>query len=126
MTKQQKFSRSTVATLAGLVVGAAGISVLWASGVEFPVYPPPGILILLAGCLFVGLAKWRWTPAVGAALGLFVLVGFLISPTGIGNLLGNAGADVAAGQGIQVAGVLLALVAGLLATRHNYRVPARS
>ncbi|GAB3405083.1 hypothetical protein [Flindersiella endophytica] len=125
MTKQQRFSKPTVAALAGLLAGAAGISVLWASGVEFPIYPPPGILILLAGCLFVGLATWRWAPAVGAALGLFVLVGFLISPTGIGNLLGNDGAAVATGQGIQVAGVLVALVAGLLATRRNYQVPGR-
>jgi hypothetical protein len=30
-----------------------------ASGVEFPIYPPPGIVILLAGALFVELAPWR-------------------------------------------------------------------
>jgi len=99
-------------TMAGLVVGAIGIAILWASGVEFPFYPPPGIVILVAGALFVGLARRRWAPGVGAAMGLFVTVGFLISPTGLSNLAGEAGTSVAIGQGIQVIGVLTALVAG--------------
>jgi MFS family permease len=106
-------------TVLGLVVGALGIAILWASGVEFPIYPPPGIVILLAGAVLVGLVSWRWAPGVGAFLGLFVLVGFLISPTGRSNLLGEAGAAVAIGQAIQVLGVLTALIAGVIATRAN-------
>jgi hypothetical protein len=121
MRASRAVSAPWVATIAGLVVGAAGIAVLWASGVEFPIYPPPGIVILLAGAVFVGLARWPWTPGVGAFLGLFVLVGFLISPTGRTNLLGEAGTAVAIGQGIQVLGVLTALIAGVVATRANYR-----
>jgi hypothetical protein len=109
------------ATMVGLVVGALGIAILWASGVEFPVYPPPGIIILVAGTVFVVLARWPWAPAVGAFLGLFVTVGFLISPTGWSNLAGEAGTSVAMGQGIQLIGVLTALTAGILATRANYR-----
>jgi hypothetical protein len=115
-----------VTTIAGLVVGAVGISVLWASGVEFPVAIPPGLVILLAGALFVAAAPWRWTPAVGAFLGLFVTVGFLISPTGIPNLAGQSGLSIAIGQGIQVAGVVTALVSGVIATRANYRQAAPS
>jgi hypothetical protein len=113
-------------TVVGLVVGALGIAILWASGVDFPVYPPPGIVVLMAGALFVGLAPWRWAPGVGAALGLFVFVGFLISGTGIDNLTGEDGTSVAIGQGIQVAGVLTALIAGVIATRANYRTQARA
>lgn len=113
------------ATMAGLVVGALGIAILWASGVEFPIYPPPGIIILAAGTLFVGWARWPWAPGVGAGLGLFVLVGFLISPTGLSNLAGEAGTSVAIGQGIQVIGVLTALIAGVIATRANYRGSSR-
>jgi hypothetical protein len=104
-------------TVGGLVIGAAGIAVLWAAGVEFPVAVPPGIVILLIGALFVGLTPWRWSPTVGAALGLFVSAGFAISPTGWDNLLGRAGVTVAIGQTIQLIGVLTALVAGLVATR---------
>jgi hypothetical protein len=121
MNAQRAWSRPRTATVVGLVVGAIGIAVLWASGVEFPIYPPPGIVILLAGAIFVSLASWRWAPGVGAFLGLFVTVGFLISPTGLSNLSGEAGTSVAIGQGIQVVGVLTALIAGVIATRANYR-----
>jgi hypothetical protein len=126
MNAQRAWSEPRTVTVGGLVVGAMGIAILWASGVEFPIYPPPGILILLAGAIFVGLATWPWAPGVGAFLGLFVLVGFLISPTGLSNLSGEAGTSVAVGQGIQVVGVLTALIAGVIATRANYRKQAQA
>jgi hypothetical protein len=113
-----------VATVAGQVVGAVGIAILWAAGVEFPFAIPPGIVILVAGALFVSLSRKRWSPAVGAFLGLFVTLGFLISPTGVSNLSGDAGADVALGQGVQQVGVITALVSGVIATRAAYRRPA--
>ena len=100
------------ATVAALVVGAAGIGVLWAGGVEFPVAVPPGIVILLVGAVFVAAAPWRWAPAVGILLGAFVTVGFLISPSGLGNLTGSAGTTVAIGQAVQVVGVVSAMIAG--------------
>src|SRR5262245_38527135 len=121
MNVQRSLSAPRALTIVGLVVGALGIAILWASGVAFPIYPPPGIIILLAGALFVGLAPWRWAPGVGAFLGLFVFVGFLISPTGLSNLFGQAGTSVAIGQGVQVIGVLTALIAGVIATRANER-----
>lgn len=121
MSGQRSWSGARVATVLGLVVGAVGIAILWASGVEFPLAIPPGLVILLTGSLFVALASWPWAPAVGAFLGLFVTVGFLISPTGLTNLFGQEGASVAIGQGIQLTGVLTALIAGVMATRGNYR-----
>jgi hypothetical protein len=126
MSTQRSLSSPRAVTVLGLVVGALGIAILWASGVEFPIYPPPGIVILLAGALFVGLAPWRWAPGVGVFLGLFVLVGFLISPTGLSNLFGQAGTSVAIGQGIQVMGVLTAMIAGVITTRANYRKQAHA
>ncbi|MGH2679526.1 MAG: hypothetical protein ACRDG8_03435 [Actinomycetota bacterium] len=114
-------SRLRTLTIVGLVVGAVGIVILWASGVDFPVFPPPGIPILGVGAIVVALTRRTWTPAVGAFLGLFVTVGFLISPTGLSNLRGEAGTSVAVGQAIQVIGVVTALIAGALATRNNYR-----
>jgi hypothetical protein len=118
---QKAWSRARAATVVGLVTGAIGIAIMWASGVEFPIYPPPGIVILLTGAILVRLASWPWAPAVGAFLGLFVLVGFLISPTGLSNLSREAGTSVAIGQGIQLVGVLTALIAGVIATQANYR-----
>jgi hypothetical protein len=120
MNGQRSWSGPRAATVAGLTVGASGIAILWASGVEFPIYPPPGIVILLAGAIFVALAPWRWAPAVGAFLGLFVTVGFVASG-GPPNLVGRDGTSVAIGTWIQLLGVLTALVAGVIATRINYR-----
>ncbi len=125
MSAQRRLSGSRAATVAGLVAGALGIGILWASGVEFPFYPPPGMIILLAGALFVGLAPWPWALGVGAFLGLFVTVGFVASG-GPPNLFGRDGAGVAIGTWIQMVGVLTALIAGVLATRANYQKPARA
>jgi hypothetical protein len=125
MTAQRTLSGPRAATVAGLVTGAVGIAILWAAGVQFPIYPPPGIVILLAGAIFVALAPWPWAPGVGAFLGLFVTVGFLISG-GPPNLVGRDGTSVAVGTWIQMVGVLTALLAGVIATRANYREPAKA
>lgn len=131
MSTQGTWPVARVATVAGLVVGAIGISILWATGQDFPIYPPPGIVILLVGALFVGLTSWPWTPAVGAFMGLFVTVGFLIEAvvggTGLDNLTGGAGTGRAVGQAVELVGVVTALVAGIIATQANYRSrsPAR-
>ncbi len=136
MTAWRTLSGERVVTVAGLVVGAAGIAVLWASGVEFPVAIPPGLVILLVGALFVGLAPWRWATGVGAFLGLFVTCGFLISG-GIPNLVGADGSTLFGtpnpadrdtlgtiiGTWLQTIGALTALIAGVIATRNNYRNP---
>ena len=139
MTEQRNLSGERAVTVAGLVVGATGIAVLWAAGVEFPVAIPPGLVILLVGALFVGLAPWRWATGLGAFLGLFVTLGFLISG-GIPNLVGADGNTLFGtpnpvdrdtlgtlfGTWIQTIGALTALIAGVIATRNNYRKPTRA
>ena len=125
MNGQSRLSGPRAAKVVGLVAGAVGIAVLWASGVEFPIYPPPGIPILLAGAIFVALATWPWAPGVGAFLGLFVTVGFVVSG-GPPNLVGRDGTIVAIGTWIQMTGVLTALIAGVIATRTNYRKQAQA
>jgi hypothetical protein len=105
----------------GLVVGAAGIAILWAAGVDFPVAVPPGLVILLSGALIVAFVRKAWASGVGAFLGIFVIVGFLISPDGFDNLFGQHGAAVAFGQGVQLTGVLLAFAMGSLAIWQAYR-----
>ena len=134
MPEYRKLSGERAVTVGGLVAGSAGIAILWASGVEFPVAFPPGLVILLVGALFVGLAPWRWVPSVGAFLGLFVTLGFLISG-GIPNLVGGNGSTffgtpnpierdtlgTIIGTWIQMIGVVTALIAGMIATRNGYR-----
>ncbi|SDY99137.1 hypothetical protein SAMN05421504_108161 [Amycolatopsis xylanica] len=111
-----------VLTMIGLLTGAVGIAMLWASGVVFPFYPPPGILILSAGTIFIALVKWRWAPLIGTALGLFIIIGFLLSPTGIPNLTGDYGIATSIGTVIQLAGVLVATIAGVAAVAPARRV----
>jgi hypothetical protein len=112
-------------TVAGLLAGALGIALLWASGrIEWPVYPPPGIVNLLIGSLLVGLTSWRWTPGLAAVMGLLLIGGFLLSG-GPPNLVGAKGTTVAVGNWIQIAGGVTAMVAGLIATRPRYRKPPR-
>lgn len=93
MIGRRSFSPACLATVLGLIIGAAGIAILWAVGVVFPIYPPPGIILLVVGAIFVGLAPWRWVPLVGTLLGAFITVGFLISPTGLSSLSGGAARD---------------------------------
>jgi len=139
MTVKRALAGERGVTVAGLVAGAAGIAVLWAAGVEFPVAIPPGLVILLAGALFVAFAPWRWATLVGVVLGLFVAVGFVVSG-GIPNLVGGDGNSLGGssnpverdtlgtviGTWIQTIGVLAAVIAGVMATRNNYRRPAQA
>ncbi len=102
--------------VAGLLVGAAGIAILWAAGLEFPVAIPPGLVILLVGAVVVAVFRTRWSAALGGFLGLFVLVGFVISGTGFDNVSGDQGAAIAVGQVIEVIGVAVAFISGAVLT----------
>ena len=99
-----------------------GSAILWASGVEFLIYPPPGIPILLAGP-----SSWPWPggwAGVGAFLGLFVTVGFVVSGAAEPGRPGRN--DRGHRHLIQMTGVLTALIAGVIATRTNYRKQAQA
>ncbi len=103
--------------MAGLVAGACGIAVLWAAGVEFPTAVPPGLVILLAGAVLVVVFRARWADALGGLLGLFVVVGFVLSGLhgdGFENLLGDHGVAVSVGQVVQLVGVVTATITGAL------------
>lgn len=125
MTVSRSLSGPRAATVAGMLVGALGIALLWASGrIHWPIYPPPGIVNLVLGALLVALARWRWAPAVGAVMGSILIVGFLLSG-GPPNLVGGKGATVAIGNWVMIAGGCTAMVAGVIATRSEHRDPAR-
>jgi hypothetical protein len=125
MNRVPRRSGPTSVTVLALVVGAAGIAILWGAGQSFPFYPPPGIIILLAGAFVVGLGRSGWSPGVGALLGLFVVVGFLVegfvTGDGFSNLVADEGAGRAVGQAVQLIGVVTAVVSGAIAVRVNHR-----
>ena len=125
MILSRTLSPPRAAAVAGMLVGALGIALLWASGrIHWPVYPPPGIVNLLLGALLVGLAPWRWAPAVGAFMGSILIVGFMLSG-GPPNLVGGKGTTVAVGNWLMILGGCTAIAAGVLATRSERRAPPR-
>ena len=106
--------------VAGLLVGASGIALLCAGGVEFPVAVPPGLVILLAGAAVVAGVRRTWSAWLGCFLVVFVVTGFLVAGLagdGFDYLLGREGLLVAVGQVVQLAGVVTAAVGGFLLAR---------
>jgi hypothetical protein len=117
-----KTQLSPAATLdaAGLVVAATGIMIQYVSGVDFPTIPP-GPIILLAAAAVVVFGPWRRAPAVGLVAAAFVSLGGVIATiagNGFSETLGNpseVGGFV--GAVVQIAGLTIALPAGVVAAR---------
>jgi hypothetical protein len=131
MNTKPAWTRAEIVAVAGLLTSAAGIAVLWAAGLEFPFYPPPGMLIMSIGALTFTLMRprLRYAALVPALLGLSGVVGFVMEAVvgggiGLSNLTGGAGAAPVLGQALQQLGVIVAGVAGVVAVRSRAgRVP---
>jgi hypothetical protein len=119
MNQLSSLSPVSKLTVAALLVAAAGFLIQIVSGVEVPTVPL-GLVILLAGAAVVALLPWRWIPMVGAAVGLFLLLGFFASGA-VGNLFDPSRLGVLVGAWVQFLAVIAAL-AGIVATIQNYRV----
>jgi hypothetical protein len=105
---------------AGLVVAAAGIMIQYVSGVDFPTIPPGSIILLVAAAVVV-FGPWRRAPAVGLVAAAFVSIGGVIATIagdGFGSTLGDP-SEVGGflGAVVQIAGLMIALPAGVVAVR---------
>jgi hypothetical protein len=119
MNQRSSLPPANKLTVAALLVAAAGFVIQIVSGVDVPTVPP-GLVILLVAAGLVGLLPWRWIPVVGAAVGLFLLVGFFASGA-VGSLLEPSQLGVFVGAWVQFLAVIVAFVAGIAATIQNYR-----
>ena len=119
MNIKKRLSAARLTTVAGLVAGAIGITILRLSGVAMPIVPP-GLILLIIAALIVAFAPGRWTPAVGALMGLSEAIG-LIASGSAAHLIDITPVGVFAGTWIRALGVVTALIAGILATATNYR-----
>jgi hypothetical protein len=124
MNTKQTWTRPEIVAVIGLLASASGIAVLWAAGIEFPFYPPPGMLIMSTGALAFTLMRprLRYAALVPALLGLSGVVGFVMEAIvgggiGLANLTGDAGTAPIFGQALQQLGVIVAGVAGVVAIR---------
>lgn len=119
MNQRNALSRAGQLTASALLVAAAGFVIQIASGVDVPVVPP-GLIILLVAAALVAFAPWRWLPVVGAAVGMFLLVGFFATGAA-GSLLEPTRSGVSLGAWVQFLAVVVAIVAGITALIQNYR-----
>lgn len=124
MKRPSSLSSASKLTVAALLVAALGFAIQIVSGIEVPMIPP-GLVIMLVAVGAVGLLPWRWAPVVGVAVGLFLFVGFLASGA-VGNLLDLSRFGVLVGAWIQFLSVIVAVVAGAVATIQNYRTSSRA
>ena len=119
MNHRKSLSPASELTVAALLVAAAGFVIQIVSGVDVPTVPP-GLVILLVAAALVAFLPWRWIPVVGAAVGLFLLVGFFASGA-VSSLLDPSRSGVFVGAWIQFLAVIAAVVTGIVATVQNYR-----
>jgi hypothetical protein len=119
MKQPSSLSPAARLTVVALLVAAFGFAIQIVSGVEVPTIPP-GLVILLVVAGLVAFLPWRWVPAVGALAGLFLFVGFFASGAVI-VLLDPGRIGVLVGAWIQFLALIVAAVAGIIATTLNYR-----
>ncbi len=118
MNQRSSLSSSGKVTVAALLVAAFGFAIQIFSGVEVPTVPL-GLVILLVAAGLVALSPWRWVPAIGIVVGLFVFVGFFASGA-VSNLFDPSRFGVLVGAWIQFLAVIAVIVAGGVATTRNY------
>jgi hypothetical protein len=118
MNQRSSLSSSGKVTVAALLVAAFGFAIQIFSGVEVPTVPL-GLVILLVAATLVALSPWRWAPAIGIVVGLFVFVGFFASGA-LSNLFDPSRFGVLVGAWIQFLAVIAVIVAGGVATTRNY------
>jgi hypothetical protein len=123
-TSQISRTPAALLNVTGLVVAAAGIMIQYAAGVDFPTIPP-GPIILLVAAAVVAFGPWHWSPIVGLVAAAFVSVGGAIATiagNGFNDTLGDP-RELAAlvGAAVQIAGLAIALPAGIVNVRDNGR-----
>jgi hypothetical protein len=124
---QARLSSAARLNAAGLVIAAAGIMIQYFSGEDFPTIPP-GPIILLAAAGVVVFGTWRRTPVVGLVAAAFVSLGGVIATiagNGFDSTLGDpSGVGGFVGALVQIAGLAIALPAGVAAVR-SFASPAK-
>ncbi len=108
-------------TVAALIVAAAGVVIQIVSGVAYPLIPPVFFILLIPAAL-IAFGRWRWAPAVASLGGLFLIVGLFGSGAAVRlfdvSQPGGAGGSI--GLWVQMLGVVVATVTGIIATAQNY------
>ncbi|MEU5880030.1 hypothetical protein [Spirillospora sp. NPDC047279] len=107
-------NRATLVTVAGLAVGAVGLVIQKAAGVEMPPVPP-GLIILTLVAALLAVTRWRWVLVLAVLAALAEIPGF------VGSAIDADTAGEIIGALVRGAGVTTALVAGVVAMVMAFR-----
>jgi hypothetical protein len=102
------------ATAAGLLTAAVGVVVLGFAGAPMPFVA----VALAAAAVLVAVTRGRWSPLVGALLGLSEVFWFVLGGS-VPGLLALDEPVRLAGSWLRATGIVVALIAGVLATRES-------
>jgi 4-amino-4-deoxy-L-arabinose transferase-like glycosyltransferase len=110
---------ATAVQLAAMAVAIAGYLLLLLAGVrELRPFPPPVVALLPAALAVAALPRRRWPSLVGACLCAVALFGALVIYRATYDRLADPGQILPwAGSALQVSGLAVAVVAGILAAR---------
>jgi hypothetical protein len=120
MNTRSSLSTAGKLTVTALLVTAGGFVLQMASGVTNTPTVPPGLVTLLVAAGLVALLSWWWMSVVGAFAGLFNLIAFVVIGA-VGRLVEPSPLSSFVGAWIMFLAVIVAVVAGSVATIQNYR-----
>jgi hypothetical protein len=106
-------------TVVSLVVAAVGVVIQIVSGADYPRVPPVFFILLIPAGL-IAFGRWRWTPVIAVLAGMFLILGLFASGASP-RLFDPSRLGDSVGLWIQMLSVIVTIVAGIMATIHNYR-----
>ena len=119
MKQKQSLSTASKLTIVSLITAATGVVIQIASGAAYPAIPPVFFILLLPAIL-IGLGRWRWTPITAVAGSGFLVFGFFSSGS-VAKLFNLNQSGAATGLWLQMLAVIVAVIAGIIATARNYQ-----
>lgn len=119
MNKRIPVSFAGKVTVASLVGAAAGVVIQIVSGHDYPPVPPVFFILLIPAAL-IAFGRWRWTPAIAVLAGLFLTFGLFASGASP-RLFDLSRPGDAVGLWVQMLADIVAAIAGVVGTLHNYR-----
>lgn len=121
-----RLSWARVLLVIALLVAAAGILVQFLTGVSgFPAVPP-GPIILAATAIVVAVVRWRWIPGLGLLAAAFIAVGMIATFNRDHQFTSLDPAGPFIGAWLQLAGLLVSVVAGIASLAFAVRRSSRS
>jgi hypothetical protein len=122
VNERARLSPASKLTVAALLVSAAGVVIQMISGFEYPTIPPVFFILLIPAAL-IAFGPWRWTPSIAVVASAFLTFGLFASGSSARlfnwSLIGGPGGSI--GLWIQMLAVIVAGLAGIIATIQSYR-----